>query len=233
MALSKDRRKAIEKKVLDTFALLEPTKDNYTKLKDFFKSMNDNKFEDWLKALKRGDANIRMEAIPHKNLPKLDNIKKAADYLKLPLEDYVYFRHQKTGEKVRSKYKVPMGYFHVQRLQQIVRKKTSTGTDLSARSQITGQLVSDSAIGRVSDEELYALTTVDAEYIMKEFFGPRSDNVIKRQQMYQKISTDGFFNYDDLDSNINQQVTLNYLDTTILAAGLQSDLVSDTELRLK
>jgi hypothetical protein len=113
-------------------------------------------------------------------------------------------------------------------LQQILAKKTSYSTDASKRNQLTGQLSGDDAIGRLADEEAYALKTVGAESILKELLGPRADNRDKRLGMYQAIERDGFVNYGTLKGDLKNQPTVNYLDTLLLAAGLKSDLVDQT-----
>jgi hypothetical protein len=109
-------------------------------------------------------------------------------------------------------------------------KKTSYSTDASKRSQLTGQLSGDDAVGRLADEEAYALKTVGAESVLKELLGPRADNRDKRLQMYQAIDKQGFVQYGTLKGDLKNQPTINYLDTLLLAAGLKSDLIDKTEL---
>jgi hypothetical protein len=111
-------------------------------------------------------------------------------------------------------------------------KKTGYSVDVSKRSQLTGQLAGDSAVGRIADEEAYALKTVGADAVLAEMFGPRADNKRKRLQMYQAIDRDGFVQYGKLVGDLKDQPGLNYLDTLLMAAGLKSDLV-DSGLLLR
>ena len=85
-------------------------------------------------------------------------------------------------------------------------------------------------MGRVADEEAYALKTVGAEATLREVLGPRADNRDKRLGMYQAIERDGFVNYGDLKGDVKNQATLNYMNTLLIAAGLKTDLVDATEL---
>ena len=109
-------------------------------------------------------------------------------------------------------------------------KKTSTSTDVSKRSQLTGQLSGDSAVGRIADEEAYVLKTVGADKTVEEMFGPRADNRQKRLGLYQAIDRDGYVQLQNLRGDIKDQPGVNYLDTLLLAAGLKSDLVDSSVL---
>ena len=85
-------------------------------------------------------------------------------------------------------------------------------------------------MGRLADEEAYALKTVGAEAVLKELLGPRADNRDKRLGMYQAIEKQGYVQYGELKGDLKNQPTVNYLDTLLLAAGLKSDLIDTTEL---
>ena len=119
---------------------------------------------------------------------------------------------------------------HVRRLQQILMKKTSYSTSVDSRNQLTGQLSGGDQIGRVADEESYALRTIGADWTLKEVLGPRADNRDKRTQMYRAIERDGFVRYADLKGDSKNQKTLNYVSVLMMGAGLKTDLVDSTEL---
>jgi hypothetical protein len=126
----------------------------------------------------RGDdaANFYLEVTPFNNEPTIDQIEAAAKMVGVNLEEHVYFRHDgDPSSPVRTRTKVPVGYLHIRRLQQILSKKTSYSTDVSKRSQVTGQLIGESKVGRLADEEAYALRTIGATYALKEFLGPPAD----------------------------------------------------------
>ena len=177
------------------------------------------------------DYHFYLDVQPYHNEPTLDQIEAAAKVTGTKLHQYVFFRHDGAQDNpVRTAQRVAVGYIHVRRLQQILAKKTSYSTDASKRSQLTGQLSGDDAVGRLADEEAYALKTVGAESVLKELLGPRADNRDKRLQMYQAIERDGFARYGDLKGDLKNQPTINYLDTLLLAAGLKSDLIDSTEL---
>ena len=232
--LTSSKRKRIEKLVLDVMSALDKTGKNPEAYKKRFEEMSDKQFEAWAKRMASDeDFHFYLECRPYDNEPNLDQIETAAKVTGTQLHQYVYFRHDGSKDKpIRTAVKVPVGYLHVKRLQQLLFKKTSYSTDATRRSQLTGQLYGEDAVGRVSDEEAYALKTIGADYVLKELLGPRADNKGKRLEMYKAIDRNGFARYDDLKGDLKDQATLNYLDSLLLAAGLKSDLI-DTTLLLR
>lgn len=226
------KRKRIEALVLEVMGKLDRTGENARRYEAQFKTMSDAQFDAWAKRLATDeDFHFYLAVLPYKNEPTLDDVEAAAKVTGTQLHQYVYFRHDGAKDNpVRSAVRVPVGYIHVRRLQQILAKKTSYSTDASKRSQLTGQLSGDDAVGRLADEEAYALKTVGAEAVLKELLGPRADNRDKRLGMYQAIEKQGYVQYGELKGDLKNQPTVNYLDTLLLAAGLKSDLIDKTEL---
>ena len=231
-SLTPPKRKRIEALILDTMSALDKTGKNTARYREDLKAMSDAKLEAWLKKLQSDeDEHFYLEVLPYDNSPSLDDVERAAKIVGVELHQYVYFRHDGAKDKpVRSKVRVPVGHIHVRRLQQLLMKKTTYSTDVSKRSQITGQLSGDAAVGRIADEEAYALKTVGAEATVAEMFGPRADNRQKRLQLYHAIDRDGYVQYQNLRGDIKDQPGVNYLDALLLAAGLKSDLVDGSEL---
>ena len=232
MAMTREKRKRIEALIIETFEKLDKTGSNAAIYRKKMGDMSDTQFEEWIKRFATDeDAHFYLDVQPYHNEPTLDQIEAAAKVTGTQLHQYVYFKHDGAQDNpVRTAQRVAVGYIHVRRLQQILAKKTSYSTDASKRSQLTGQLSGDDAVGRLADEEAYALKTVGAESVLKELLGPRADNRDKRLQMYQAIERDGFARYSDLKGDLKNQPTINYLDTLLLAAGLKSDLIDSTEL---
>lgn len=230
--LTKEKRQRIEEIVLNVFSKLDKTGENTRRYKKLMSDMSDTQFEAWLKRFEQDeDAHFYLAVLPYHNEPSLEQVEAAAKLTGTQLHQYVYFRHDGAkNDPVRTAQRVPVGYIHIRRLQQILSKKTSYSTEASKRNQLTGQLSGDDAVGRVADEEAYALKTVGAEAVLNELLGPRADNRDKRLQMYQAIERYGYVQYGELKGDLKNQPTINYLDTLLLAAGLKSDLIDKTEL---
>ena len=97
----------------------------------------------------------------------------------------------------------------------------------------TGQVSGADKIARVSDSELYGMTIWKADKAIEEFFGPRADNMKKKQDMYSKISKYGYVYLNELEGDSSSSQTLNTINVYLLGAGIESDLVTSNEKTAK
>ena len=123
-------RKKIEEIVLKTMKLLDPYGYNENRYETMFSQMSDNQFTRFMnQMMSDDDYNFTLETTPfEKNHVDLDirNIKKAADYLGVPLDEYIYMPFiNPNGSPVRSRERVPVGYVFAKRLEQILTKKNA------------------------------------------------------------------------------------------------------------
>lgn len=158
---------------------------------------------------------------------RMNQVKDAADFLGIELEEYIYYRHH-DSRGVRSKMKVPVGYISIKRLQQILSKKNHYTHDMDDRSLKTGDVKGNSKAAAISEPETYALMAIGGNRILEELLGPRADNIEKKHQMYREIARDGFATLDSLKSSRSSSTTLNTINTYLLASGIRSDLITDT-----
>jgi hypothetical protein len=104
------KRQKIENLIYKTFSTLDTTGLNTKKYKDKFSKMTDKVFDEWVKEFLSSKDYLDLEVLPFKNEPSLDNIQKAAKDLNVPLEEFVYYRHEGLdGKPVRSRQKVCVG----------------------------------------------------------------------------------------------------------------------------
>lgn len=105
------KRQEMETLIYNFFNTIDITGKNSEKYKAMFDNMSDEQFNKYMKKfLYDENQNFYLEVLPNKNEPNLKLIKKCADLLKIPLDEYVYYRHD--GDKdhpVRTSYKVPVG----------------------------------------------------------------------------------------------------------------------------
>lgn len=224
MAISKASRAKVETKVYETLSRLDPTKKNAEKYKKLFKAMNDKEFEEFFKKMSSDfNNNFYAEIDLYSEKPLgMESIQSAASYLKLPLEEYVTLRHNTTdGKPVRSKFKVPVLYIHVKRMQQILSKKNRMNIDImkaGGRSKTTGSIRDFDRTGRLTDGDLMAILAatnnvktdrdkminllargdyaglaedVTDNPILREILGGRADNISHKLQMNAEIANLG------------------------------------------
>lgn len=225
-----EKRKLIEDKVLNVIKILDNKKmENYANYKIMFANMSDDKFKEWVEPMgKELDATIQLTMLPFEEM-KMTQIKKACDYLKIPMEEYIYYR-QDDPQGVRSKMKVPVGYVSIKRMQQMIAKKNRYATDNEDTDLKSGQVTGLSKVASMSSPETYALTAIGADNALKELLGPRADNQKEKAEMYSQINRDGYCTLEDVElaDDSSQSTTLNTINTYFLASGIRSNLITDS-----
>jgi hypothetical protein len=228
MASLSEKRKKIEDLVLGVVKRLDNSKmENYNRYSNMFKIMNDSEFEAWAKTMGNElDDTIQIFQLPFEEM-KMTQIKSAADFLGVPLEEYMWYRHN-DPEGIRTKIKVPVGYLHIKRVQQLLAKKNKYALDIEDTELKTGQVKGESKVTSISDDESFALMAINADKALEEFLGPRADNELKKMEMYRDIARDGYATLDKLTSDITKSVTINTLNTYLLASGIKSDIMTES-----
>lgn len=229
MAISKQKRAKMEEVIYTTFDKLDPSGANTTKYKNMFSKMTDNQFDTFFKNFfKNEDTYLILDIIDYEREVKLEDIEKAAKYLKVPLFEKVIipFANGDKEHPTITKHEVPVGYLHCKRMQQILTKKNSTSIDITKRSQFTGQVINQDKNARQSDQENSALVVLDAENSLREFLGGRSDDMVMKHQMYDEISRKGYVSLNELTNDVKNKTALNTLDVYLKGMGFNTDLTT-------
>lgn len=236
MAITPAKRKAMETKIFETFNRLDPSGVNTAKYKKLFKGMSNVQFDQYFKNMfSREDDYLVLDTVDYERELRIEHIKAAAEYLKVPLMERVAMPYidMNTNSPVVTKVDVPVGYVHTKRTQQVLSKKNTTSTEAGSRSALTGQVVGKDKHARDSDAENFALVTIGADDTLREFLGPRADDAVMKNEMYAAIAKNGFTSLNTLTNDTDNKTTLNALDAHLLGMGLSSDLVTDTLLLRK
>lgn len=224
-------REYIEKLIYDTFNAIDPSGTNTDKYRVMFTDMSDAQFEKFMKDfLKDDNEQFVLDIVEFEHELKMEYCEAAAKVLGIPLMEYVYMPHL-TMDKSRtvvSKQKCLVGYINIKRTQQLLYKKNGISISNEKRSALTGQAVRKDKNARDSDIEASLLVSLGADKILQELHGPRADDPVMKQQMNQSIATKGYVMLDELENLSTNKITLNTINTYLLAMGLKSDLVSDT-----
>ena len=102
--------------------------------------------------------------------PSLENVIKGLEVINVPSEEYLYFRDFNNERPIRSRYRVPVGYLPIKRMEQLLSKKNRYSVDNEERSLKTDQVVGDSKVASISDLEANCLMAQGANDIFKEFY---------------------------------------------------------------
>lgn len=230
MAINKNTRNKMEKLIYDTFATLDPSKTTADKYRSLFKKMSDVEFDKFFKELfSKEDEYLVLDIVDYERDLTIENVEKAAKLLDIPLFERVVMPYASpdTDKPLISKYEVPVGYIHCKRVQQFLRKKNATSTDISMRSAVSGQVMGKDKNARDSDLENYALVTLGAENCLREFMGPRADDPVMKNEMYTQIAKNGYVSLEDLTNDVQNKTTLNTIDVFFTGMGIKTDLITD------
>jgi hypothetical protein len=220
------KRKAIEAMVLTVVGDMDNSKhQNYDRYKAMFDIMSDAEFSAWASHMGTDlDATVQIYQLPFEEM-RLTQIKKAADDLNIPLEEYIWY-HDKGKDAIRTITKVPVGYIHIKRVQQMLAKKNKYSLQNEDVDFKSGQPTGSAKVAAISDAEAFCLNVINANEALKEFMGPRADNQAKKREMYSDIAKNGYVMLDNLKDDIDQHTTLNTMNVYLIASGIRSDLVT-------
>lgn len=202
---------------------------NYKRYESLFQlfEQNPDEFRKWAVLTDDSlDSTVQLLQLPFEEV-RMTQIKDAADFLNIPLEEYIYYRHN-DPRGIRTRTKVPVGYVAIKRVQQILSKKNHYSFDIDDRSLKTGDVKGDAKVASLSDVESFALSAIGADRALEEFLGPRADAQSKKRAMYRQIARDGYCSLGDLEEDRSSSTTLNTINTYLIAAGLRSDLVNNS-----
>ena len=231
MATLKEKRKQFMETLCHTLDILDPTKTNSKRYHEMLDPMSDKDFDEWATDFLNDEKQqFYLEIIEYDKSRELkyDNIDKAAKYLGVPLYERVYvpYINRDPDNIVITPYPVPVGYIHEKRMMQTLEKKNSGSTSIHKRNQLTGQVTGDDKNGRSSDLENTMLISMGLTNCLRELNGPRSDDMVMKNQMQRDISTKGYYRIDESESNVENKTTLNTVNVYLLSMGLSSDLVT-------
>ena len=229
-----NKRQQIQDLVIKTMQLMDPTGINAKKYQSMFQSMNDEQFKQWIEAFLQDDkSNFRLDIEEFgdgKRSLKFENIEKAANFLKVPLFEYVYLPHISTNPNrpVRTKQPVLVGYLNIKRVQQFVTKKTGLSLDDTNRDEFTGKMKGDSKGGTTTGIENELLAGMGADKILSEISGSRADNVTEYNNMLSEIAEHGSVELENIKTNVYDKPTVLKADLFFMAMGIKTDLVSES-----
>ena len=191
---------------------------NAERYRKLWENMTDKEFTKMMETLRANPMTKQIayfEVIEFERDLKLHNIEATADFMKVPLYEYV----------VVTPEPVPVGYAHYKRMPQTVLKKSSVKVSYRKRNPITGQPTSQEKTARNTDVETYALSALGATNALRELLGPSADDPAMENEMMQKIASDGAVSLSQLTSDRKNKTALNTLNTYFLMQMFTTNLL--------
>ena len=220
-------RKEVELLIYKTMDILDPTEANSGYYKEKFARMNDKEFYEFFKQEFALKFQMKLFDIE----PKIEQIEKAAKFLKVPLTEYVYLPFLYTndkGEAVRTNYKALVVYVPIKKMKQFIGKKNNMSLSIDDRNLKTGRLMGHDKSGQTSDREFECLVVMNCPYTMRELATYRADTMKAKDEFYNEINTKGMVSLNDVNVERDDAIGRNTLNTYFLGAGIWSNLIGDT-----
>lgn len=224
MAIDKKKRKECEALVYQTMDILDKTGANTEYYKKLFASMSDEQFYKFFKK----DFPLRFHMRPFEIEPGMEEFKKAADFLKIPLFEKVYLPYlfkDDQGRPITSKPCLVI-YGHLKKVQQFVAKKNAMSTDTTSRDMKTGLLISEDKNAKTSDREMEALMIAGLDNVVEEFSKSKADAMEAKNLMYNTISNMGMVSLNDVKTTEEDSLARNLLNTYLLGAHINSNILN-------
>lgn len=229
MAMTSQKKKKMCEALYKWARTLDPDGRNEKYFREQFEKMDLNQFDKFCKKFfEDEDANFNFCFQHYENDLTLDNIKRTANLLDLPLFERIKLNQSpdSSGEVYYTQQAVPVFPIHIKRVEHMVSKKNSMSISTNKRNPKTGQVTGADKNGRVSDMENIALVTLNSEAILKEFNTVKADDMVMKREAFNQIQNDGYLDLDKIKSSPMNKTSLNTLDVFYISAGIKTDLVT-------
>ena len=225
----KEKRKYFMDYLTEMYDILDPSGTNTKMLKDKYDKMSDEEFSKSVEAF-FNDESIKgfyLEMVEFERELTLENVFKCAEAKNIPLFEYVATPHINgdVDNAIVTPEPVPDGYIHAKRMQQTLLKKNSGSIRIDERNPKTGQVTGHDKSATTSNVETYSMVATGATQALRELMGPRADNMVAKNEMYNAIQRDGYVSLDELSNNQEDKVALNSLDVYFTMQGFRTNLV--------
>lgn len=210
---------------------LDPSGKNTEKYKEQIGNLTEDQFEAMIEYyLTDPDDHLTIELDPFEQNVTVENIVEAASRANVLLEDYLVLPHisENPDDPFVSNHKCLLLYVNQRRVQQTLTVKNHLSTAIDKRNPKTNQVIDEDKNARISDMEMYQLIFQGAENSLTEYFGPKSDDMVQKQEMLYQIQRKGSVSLEELPNQVKNKTSLNYLNFLLLGAGYQSDLIDNS-----
>lgn len=185
-------RASATKLALEQVDILDPSKQTSKHLKSLLDALSDKDFEAMIVSMENGEYFLPyfMPNLSDKT-PRWEQIKKAADTLKVPLFTKVWIYDEQTKTKMLSRYPLMCLHLPVRRQIQMLVSKISLPEDTKHINDLTDQPTGVSANASISAPEASILVGIDAVTSASELLAVRGGDPEALRAMEQSIHDTG------------------------------------------
>ncbi len=226
-------RKKIMDLIVGTYNRLDPSGYNTDLIKAELKGMSDKQLKKYLEDIcdPESHTNFRFYAKPYdrdeKSKLSIEKGANACKFLGVPLTERIHVPNiykDENGVGVLSE-PVFVAPIHMAVLQQLIKHEAHTVTEDDTSDALTGQVAGHSRGGKISNTTVGSwMVRENATPIIDEMFKFRSSNIEARNDMVNKIITDGSVSQNDIDSDVKNNRTLRYANEIMTGMMLGSEM---------
>lgn len=215
-----------ENKIYNLMDALDSSKYNSEYYKEYFKTLNDTAFTEYMRRLRDDDTFylfFEINSLDFKGTPDISRIKDIAEEFGVQLTEYVMFpnKSKDLDNPAVTATPIPVLIVQVRRLQQLLEKKNAASSNIDKVNPITGQVTGESKAASLSDMQTMSLVTSGQIKTIKEFLGPRADDNDAKMKMLDMIERTGEFNIDDININTENKQSVNTMKVFLQGAGFK------------
>ena len=221
-------RKQVEALIYQVMDKLDHTEQNSSFWKAKFAKMSDTEFLSFFKQ----DFSMKFQIKLFEIEPSMDDIISALKILNVPLMEDINFGFiykNKDGVPVETLHEALVVYSNMKKVKQFIAKKNSMSTNISKRDMKSGFLMDVDKNGNTSNREMECLAVMGCTETMRELSTYRADAMEAKSQFYNQINTLGMVSQKDVDVNIDDSLSRNLLNTYLLGAHINSNLVNEDD----
>jgi hypothetical protein len=195
----KRRRSRIEALIIERVNALDPSGDNGKRYKEFFSTLSDTKFAEYMELLRKGDIQVNI-VMPNMTKPmKISNIIKAAEDAGVKISHRLWLYDKISGRKYLTNEKYLVLTLPVRRAQQEWDKKLSVPERDRTIDSMTGQVMRGDDACALSAPEIQSLGVRGLSATLTELIKVRGGDVTAYGDFKRQMQENGEARLSTLD----------------------------------
>lgn len=227
---STPKRRKAENSIYALLKDLDESGENEKLYFEIFSHMSDVEFhkmmKNWQSDPRKYHLTLQVNQSKKTDLLDIGHAEKIAKKYGIKLKEHVIFPHRNPDDPDHpyvSAGEVPILVVYVRKLQQMLDKKNQAVGNIERVDPVLGQVTGDSKAASINDTQTTALVTTNQVNAVREFLGPRADNLPAKLKMLTQIENFGTVKYSDLQLQLRNSQSLQTMKAYLHGAFLESD----------
>lgn len=208
MNIDKSKRAKVEQLVIDKVNLIDPSGDNGKRYKEFFASLSDKEFHEFMLDIKRGEQQLYIYAPNMANDITLDNLVELTDKFGVELLERIWFKDFKTGVQSLTPEKYMILTLPVRRAKQLLTKKRSFPDSDKTINHLSGQVSRPDKAAGLSQIETQFLISKNLPNTARELVKYRGGDIHAYSEMKHSLMETGNAVLEPTNSVVRSAVML-------------------------